>query len=180
MHRLYISAPSALHSSYSSSSYILLWNLWVYAYQNCVCVDCYLQGGLGEMKQIRCSNLITGYNKSQDFFQGTIWEWAGRRRRKSFLFFFFYKGTETAFSPPNRVGSDSQFSCVWTFEYALQNLTWWKLTPEFPGDSWKTHFKGNTLISSHTQNWTFFFFFFSQRKSPASEWRENCSDYSCL
>lgn len=30
----------------------------------CVCVDCYLQGGLGEKKQIRCSNLITGYNKS--------------------------------------------------------------------------------------------------------------------
>lgn len=68
-HRLYISAPSALQSSYNLSSYILLWNLWVYAYQNCVCVDCYHQGGLGEKKQIRCSNLITGYNKSQDFFE---------------------------------------------------------------------------------------------------------------
>lgn len=35
----------------------------------CVCVDCYCQGGLWEKKQVRCSNLITGYNKSQDFFQ---------------------------------------------------------------------------------------------------------------
>lgn len=110
----------------------------------CVCVDCYLQGGLGKKSQKRCSNMITGYNKNQCFFQFILVYSLGRRRKE--MFWGFFKGI--AFYPPNSVCNHCQLPCVWTFESALQNLTWWKLTLKSSGDNWKTHWKASTLISS--------------------------------